>query len=466
MTDKLIDHPSESAEPAPSPAAHIRATLAPKITFASHQNDVPTILDLAVENNSDDDLESLTLTVKSDPAVLGERTWTIDRIAARSQLRPKDVRMPLAGGLLDKLTDRLRSDVTFTLRQGELVLAEEHMTVEALARNEWDGSRFMPELLAAFVTPNDGTVQHLLKESSGILTSSGRDGSIDGYQKKSRERVWEVMSGVWAAVSARAITYAVPPASFETTGQKIRLPSEIEKTGLSTCLDTALLFAAAFEQAGLHPVVVFTKEHALAGAWLQPQSFPTLTVDDPIIVRKAIAMKELVIFETTLATTGHPIPFLKAIAEAERQLAEENDAQFVYAVDVRQARRRGIQPLSSLAGTTDTHTGAAQPRGAAPPLDVPPDLPVFDPPVELDEAERTPEERLAIWRRSLLDLSKRNRLLNLKPSASAIPIFCPDPSVLEDKIAEGKRIRIIAPPARRNAASQADETLFRLRDRR
>lgn len=463
MTDKMIDQPSGSAEPAPSPAAHIKVTLAPKITFASHQNDVPTILDLAVENTSEDDLDGLTLTVKSDPAVLGERTWTIDRIAARSQLRPKDVRVPLAGGLLDKLTDRLRSDVTFTLRKGELVLAEEHMTVEALARNEWGGSRFMPELLAAFVTPNDGTIQHLLKESSGILTSSGRDGSIDGYQKKSRERVWEVMSGVWAAVSARAITYAVPPASFETTGQKIRLPSEIEKTGLSTCLDTALLFAAAFEQAGLHPVVVFTKEHALAGAWLQPQYFPTLTVDDPIIVRKAIAMKELVIFETTLATTGHPIPFTKAIAEAERQLAEENDAQFVYAVDVRQARRRGIQPLSSLAGTTDTHTGAAQPRGAAPPLDVPPDLPVFDPPVELDEAERTPEERLAIWRRSLLDLSKRNRLLNLKPSASAIPIFCPDPSVLEDKIAEGKRIRIIAPPARRDAASQADETLFRLR---
>ncbi len=463
MTDKLPDQPKETAEHARAPAALIHTTLAPKITFASHQNDVPTILALAVENNSDNDLEGLTLTVRSDPAVLGERTWTIDRISARSQLRPKDVRVPLAGGLLHKLTDRLRSDVTFTLRQGELVLAEKHMNVEALARNEWGGSRFMPELLAAFVTPNDSAIQFLLKESSGILASSGRDGSIDGYQKKSRQRVWEVMSGIWAAVSARSITYAVPPASFETSGQKIRLPSEIEKTGLSTCLDTALLFAAAFEQAGLHPIVVFTQEHALAGAWLQPQYFPTLTVDDPIIVRKSIALKELVVFETTMATTGHPLPFTKAIADAERQLAEENDAQFIYAVDVRQARRRGIQPLSSLSDATDTHTGAAKPRGSMAPLDIPPDLPVFDPPVELDEEERTPEERLAIWRRSLLDLSKRNRLLNLKHSAAVIPIFCPDPSSLEDKIAEGKRIRIIAPPARNDAASQADETIFRFR---
>ena len=463
VMDKMIDQPSGQAQGDTAPATAIRATLAPKITFASHQNDVPTILDLVVENNSEAELEGLTLTVTSDPPVLGERTWTIDRIAARSQLRPKDVRVPLAGGLLDKLADRLRSDITFTLRQGDQILAETRMMIEALARNEWGGSRFMPELLAAFVTPNDGSIQHLLKETAGILVQSGRDGSIDGYQKKSRERVWEVMSGIWAAVSARAITYAVPPASFETTGQKIRLPSEIEQTGLSTCLDTALLFAAAFEQAGLHPVIVFTKEHALAGAWLQPQYFPTLTVDDPIVVRKAVALKELVIFETTLATTGHPIPFTKAITEAERQLAEENDPQFVYAVDVRQARRRGIQPLTSLASTTRAQGSESLPRGEAPPLDVPPDLPVFDPPVEQDEGERTPEERLAIWRRSLLDLSKRNRLLNLKPSASAIPIFCPDPSALEDKIAEGKRIRIIAPPTRRDAAAQADETLFRLR---
>ena len=463
MTDKLIDQPTEAAASDQTSVALIRATLSPKITFASHQNDVPTILSLAIENNSENDLEGLTLSVRSDPAVLGQRTWTIDRISSKSQLRPKDVRVPLAGGLLDKLTDKLRSDVTFTLRQGELVLAEEHFTVEALARNEWGGSRFMPELLAAFVTPNDSSIQHLLKESSGILVSSGRDGSIDGYQKKSRKRVWEVMSGIWAAVSARSITYAVPPASFETSGQKIRLPIEIERTGLSTCLDTALLFAAAFEQAGLYPVVVFTEGHALAGAWLQPQYFPTLTVDDPIIVRKSIALKELVIFETTLATTGHPLPFTKAIADAERQLSEENDAKFIYAVDVRQARRRGIQPLSSLAEVTKTHDGAAKARGSTAPLDVPPDLPSFDPPVELDDAERTPEERLSIWRRSLLDLSKRNRLLNLKLSASAIPIFCPDPSVLEDKIAEGKRMRIIVPPARHDAASQADEAIFRLR---
>lgn len=454
---------SEETRPNITEVASIHVTLSPRVTFASHQNDVPAILDLSVENLSDQDLETLTLTLTSEPPILGERVWAFDRVSAKAKLRPKDLRVPLLGGYLDKLTDRMRSDVRLVLRQEDTILAERTDSIEALARNEWGGSRYMPELLAAFVTPNDPAVQHLLKEGSAILSSANRDGSIDGYQKKSRSRAWELMSAIWAAVTARGVTYAVPPASFESTGQKIRMPSEIVSTGLSTCLDTTLLFAAAFEQAGLHPVVIFTQGHAMAGAWLQPQYFPTLTVDDPIIVRKAIAMNELVVFETTLATAGHALPFTKAITEANRQLEEENDAKFVFAVDIRQARRRGIQPLSSLSGAEASSADGKAARSATPPLDAPPDLPSFDPPEEMDETERTPEERLAIWRRSLLDLSKRNRLLNLRTGSSSIPIFCPDPSALEDKISAGSRLRLIAPPMRRDAAANADETLFRLR---
>src|SRR3546814_16478708 len=37
---------------------------------------------------------------------------------------------------------------------------------------------------------------------------------------------------------------------------------------------------------------------------------------------------------------------------------------------------------------------------------------------------------------------KRNRLLNLKPSKTAIPLICPDPAALEDKLAEGKKISV------------------------
>src|SRR3546814_6012518 len=70
-----------------------------------------------------------------------------------------------------------------------------------------------------------------------------------------------------------------------------------------------------------------------------------------------------------------------------------------------------------------------------------PDLPGFDLGIETNEKPDTPEGRLDHWKRKLLDLTKRNRLLNLKPSKTAIPLICPDPAALEDKLAEGKKIR-------------------------
>src|SRR5690606_32775706 len=112
-------------------------------------------------------------------------------------------------------------------------------------------------------------------------------------------------------------------------GQKVRFPSMIEEHGLATCLDIALFFAAAIEQAGLYPLIVFTEGHALAGAWLQPKSLPSLTIEDPMEIRKALENQEAVLFETTMATAGHAMPFSRAVAEAKRQISEQQEDRFV-----------------------------------------------------------------------------------------------------------------------------------------
>ena len=347
------------ATPEPEQKPSIHAQIASTITFATHQSDVPVIADLSVVNQTGNDLEQLELTLKTEPPVIGERTWTLDRIGAGSECRISDRRVTIAGGMLNGLTERMRAELRLELRHKGEVIAHLAHPLTALAKNEWGGASTMPELLAAFVTPNDPGVQRLLREASDVLQSCGRKGSLEGYQGKSRSRAWEIVSGIWAAVCGRRLTYAEPPASFETVGQKIRLPSTIEEFGLATCLDTALLFAAAIEQAGLHPVIVFTKGHAFCGAWLQPQNLPSLTVDDPIEIRKAVDQHELVLFETTLVAADHPVPFTKAIAEARRQIAEDREADFVYAVDIKLARSRGIQPLSTAMATPTPPTSSA-----------------------------------------------------------------------------------------------------------
>jgi hypothetical protein len=321
-------------------AAWIRTEIASRIAFATHQCDVPLIADLVLRNPGETDLAGLRLILSASPEVVGERIWPIELLGAGSELRIKDRRVSLAGGMLAGLSERMRADLTLKLLRDDETLAVRTHSVVALARNEWGGAAHMPELLAAFVLPNDPAVQRVLKEASSVLARSGRNSSIEGYQSKSRSRSWEIVEAIWAAVSGWRLTYAEPPASFETQGQKVRWPREVERHGLATCLDAALLFAAAIEQAGLHPLVAFTRGHAFCGAWLQPARLHALTTDDSMELRKAVAAHEFVLFETTLATGERPLGFDKAVQEANRQLAEEREAEFVYAIDIKQARAR------------------------------------------------------------------------------------------------------------------------------
>lgn len=442
------------------PPFQIFLEMVPRISFATHQSDFPVLAALVVRNNTDTAADELTLRLNVQPAVFMSRSWTIDRIEAGGETRMRDPRVSLAGGLLDGLTERMRADVTVELLKGDAVLAREARTIDALARNEWGGATAMPELLAAFVMPNDPAVARLLKDASRALEARGSSGALDGYQKKSKDRAWELAAAAWAAVGARRLSYAEPPASFESTGQKVRTPSDIETQGLATCLDTSLLFAAAAEGLGLNPVLVFTRGHAFAGAWLQPQTFATATIDDATELRKAVDQKELVLFETTLATGATAATFSKAVAEARRRIAEEYEDAFVYALDIKQARVRGIHPIAQQ-GATPAAAGTVEvgPLVAEPP----PGLGGFDFGIDTTPPPETAAERIELWKRKLLDLSKRNRLLNLRDSSTAIPIFCPDPAQLEDRIAAGRRISIIPQPERLAAGTEPDAQLRLLR---
>lgn len=445
----------------------IDAVIAPKLSFATHQNDVPVVRELKLVNLAASAIEDVVVAVRADPPVFAPRDWRFDRIAPGGEVRVSHRDLALDAGLLLQLTEAVRATVTLTATwsgSGE-VLAERRVPVELLARNEWGGAGAMPELLAAFCLPNDPAVGRILKAASEVLRRAGRPDGIDGYQSKSRTRVYELVSAIWSAVSGLRLTYAEPPASFEREGQKVRTPGQIVEGGLATCLDSALLFAAAIEQAGLFPVLVVVEGHAFAGAWLQPQEFATLLVPDAAALRKRVSLDELVLFETTLATGASPAGFARAVTAANRLLDEERERTFVVAVDVRRARMQRIRPLAMTdagdpAPRVIDDSPGADPSGDA--LESAPPLPDFDL-VEAESGAATPEGRLDRWQRKLLDLTTRNRLLHVKPGSTAIRLICPDPARLEDELADGRSFRIVGEPdlagaAGRDASLHAERT--------
>jgi very-short-patch-repair endonuclease len=420
----------------------IEAVVSEKTGFASHQNSVPLLRELSISNQGGSDFSDLVLEMSADLPFLEAKVWRLDRLARGDTLRISDRDIKLSPSFLNDVVESVVASITIRIVHAGVVLKAVTYPVEILAKNQWGGVGSMPDLLAAFVMPNDPAVDRVLKATSDVLRRAGKRGAIDGYESRSRTRTWELVSAIWSAVCGLHLSYALPPASFENQGQKIRTPSIALDGGVATCLDTALLFAAAIEQAGLNSLVILTKGHAFVGAWLQPQEFSSLLTDDASSVRKRVELKEMVVFETTLATQA-PVPsFSVAIEHGIRQVTDED---FIMAIDICRARMQRIRPLALATVRAGVGpTSGAEPAIALDALEAAPMLPGFD--VEISFEPDTPAGKLELWQRKLLDLTTRNRLLHVPESAKAIRLICPEPALLEDRLAEGKRIRIVSMP--------------------
>ncbi|WKB54977.1 DUF4011 domain-containing protein [Eleftheria terrae] len=457
--------PTDRAPASPG-SARIDATLAARLNLADFLNAVPVLRELAVLNAGETSLQEVELVVSAEPAFLLERCWRIDALAAGERLRIDDLDLRLDGTLFSRLTEAERATVEFSLRRRgdtSVVLASHRTEVELLPRHQWGGLAGLPEMVAAFVQPNDPAVDRLLKRAAEVLRQAGRGSDLDGYRQGSR-RAWELLSALWSALGGLGLDYALPPASFEHRGQKVRSPSQVVEAGLATCLDLALLFCAAAEQAGLHPLLVFTEGHAFAGAWLQPEEFSSCVVDDPTALRKRVRLKELVLFETTLLTQRPLPPFSHAIERALQQVAEDRGQAFELAVDVRRARLQRIKPLASAEAALASALPSSEATVAEPGFEAAPDGP-DDRPATDEPLPETPQDRLTRWQRKLLDLSLRNNLLSFKAGKKSLPLDAPEASRLEDLLASGQAVKLLPRPGLMEGADPRSQALHESRER-
>ncbi len=442
----------------------IDASLMGKLNLADFQNAISLLRELCLVNESEHTHEQLELVLSSEPPFIKPRRWHIDALTAHSRSRIKDLDLRLDGALLARLNEAESATLTFTLRKTQdntEPLAQLQHTIELLPRNQWGGLSHLPDMVAAFVQPNDPAIDRLLKQAAQALRKSQRISDIDGYLGGAR-RAWEIASAIWSAVAALNIDYALPPASFEQSGQKVRSPSQIESSGLGTCLDLSLLFCAALEQAGLNPVIVFIHGHAFAGFWLQDEEFSTTVVNDITALRKRLLLKELVLFETTLITQPGST-FSQAIETGEQHVASHQDAQFKLLVDIRRTRLQRIRPLANLDARDETNSETTAPAShVLPGVEDAPELPEGPPAYAEDPLD--PRDRLQRWQRKLLDLSLRNNLLNFKRNGrKAIQLEAPAPEQLEDALARGQQPALCTRPDLMDGADPRDVELYQSR---
>lgn len=414
----------------------------PFLNFALQKNKVNIVQSLIIQNDTDENLEDIDLKVKSVPEICLPYEKHIEIVPAKTTVEIKDIKLIANVIYLGNLTEKEEAYITFSLNQGEREICVDNQPISALAFDEWHGSVFYPELLTAFVTPNAPIVSALIKRASEFLKNWTSDPSLDAYQSNDAERVMKQAAAVYAALQEQNITYAVPPASFERAGQRVRLCDMVISQKLGTCLDLTLLYVSCIEAIGLHPVLVLLQGHIFAGVWLENYTFPDAILDDAAQVTKRLAsgVDELIVVECTAFCSGKKFSFDEACDAANAELRDGENVQYI--IDVHRARMSGITPLPSRIKTESGYSFASDDEvdyvTSAPKREIS----ALDIESSLEGGSRTKKE---MWERKLLDLSLRNKLINMSLK-SVIPILTDSIDTIEDILSDGKDLYIFPRP--------------------
>ena len=422
----------------------IYINFSPKINYACYQNDIAILKELKITNNKEIPWNKIKLTMESSLNYIKPRSWQLQGINPGEETDVKDRVIELDIEGLRTLEESVSGTVKFILEADKTLIGIREIPVQILANNEWGGSEYIPELLAAFVMPNSQGIDSILGETGRLLSKNGKDSTLNGYKGNQTSRIWDMVSALYTVLANKNFTYALPPKSFEDNGQKIRLTKDILNNRVVTCLDATILMASAIEQMGLYPTIIVIKGHAFLGVWLKPTSSVDLIVDDAEFLRKRIDLNELLVIDAVGISNSPSIKFTDAKTSAQKYLSIENAEDFMYMLDINVARGHGIKPLSLNITSGDEIQTKVEDSNVVDFEEAPQDLLDYDSEKSYNDADMSGVTRLNIWQKKLLNLSPSNPLLNCKITQSNLAILCPNPAKLEDYLADGAKISLVS----------------------
>lgn len=401
-----------------------------------------------------------------------------------------------------------RAEYTVVVEKGGEELGRSVVPVTALAASSWVAGHplmLSAETLAAYVQPHEPELATVMRRADEILSNDAGGPGLSGYQSQDPLRVDRMVDALYEAVRSRGIAYVNPPANWdlqgnpETSGQRVRLPGEVLREGLATCLDSTVLMASLIEAIGIRPLIIVIPGHAFVGYWRHDHGAaldggPAVFADPVITVREALSDVDagrIALLETvTLCGGEHSESAHDARLHARGHLDRDHDlgghfairmidagaaAEFAVVVDVADVRYSGrIMPLPVRNVQEDGTVSVVEYRGQQLTLDL-----ITDAVTRAGGGSaagvlaRDAPLRMKRWQDALLDLSRRNPLLNYRFSErSSVSLFITEKAmgVVEDLLQTGASVQLApAPPqpngeplrlaARRTAPAQIEERL-------
>jgi hypothetical protein len=216
----------------------------PFVNISLYLNDSKPFQSLTIENTSEKDSDEIEIKITADIPCIEPFNYIVAFVPAK-----KDVKIPLGNlkvnrDFFNKLSETEKAKITIEVYEKEVAILKETIAINIQPLEHFGGFHVLPELIAAYITPNHPYVYHIKRKAIEILEKQGLKTAFEGYQSKDTERVLQIMSAIYSAIQSEEIVYSSLPPGYEEMGQRLRLLNTIQQEKFGNCIDISLLFAA------------------------------------------------------------------------------------------------------------------------------------------------------------------------------------------------------------------------------
>src|SRR5574344_2000059 len=393
---------------------------------SKRQNSFSFLKKVGIFNDTNKDILGASLTFTTSPNYLVIAPVYLSCLEKGRLTEADAFSITLDVSSLYALSEAFPGSITINLvaKDGK-VLASLSKNISLLPIDESASSDHVDEILASFVTPNDDAVNQLVNKASSILQSKYKSSSFAAYQFHDPNKVLEELDALYLALEQESIRYSEPPSSFEKSFQRVRLPYVVLNEKLGTCIDFSLLLASAIEAVGLRPLLIIVNGHALTGAWLDEDSFVDARIDNgtELLNEASKGYNHLALINAVDASSMSSLNFSQALENGYHALEEAKP--FYYALDIASCRHERILPIPTPHKLEDGSISLSFPFNK--------ETKEYETPsVDVSERRYVPldaksaKNKFDYWEEKLLDLSLRNRLINLRFPSSGIQLLSVD----------------------------------------
>jgi hypothetical protein len=209
-----------------------------------------------------------------------------------------------------------------------------HATVPLRLRAAEDmlwGAHFeYAKFIASWVTPHDPRVEEVLTKAKELMPGRRLPGYEDWKDARGQEIETRLQAkAIYLALQRQRLSYVKSSLTFGANAgisERIRTPRESIRESSANCIDGSVLFASAFENLAMDPVIVLVPGHAYVGVKLSEKADDYLYIDSSL--------------------TGR-VSFDAAVNIAQRALARYQASQ-IDRISIHDARQAGIYPMPQL----------------------------------------------------------------------------------------------------------------------